>query len=122
MPHWKSLTDTQYLFAFDLGGRERHVQIDRVTGGELVGGGGRKTKKPLCYFKGVDKPLALNATNAKTIASIVGSPDIDKWAGQWITLYPTQCQSPQGETVDCVRIRPKAPSVPGAQPKAEAAS
>lgn len=114
MPHWKSLTDTTYLFAFDLQGKERHVQIDRVVGGELVGPGGRKTKKPCVFFKGVEKPLALNATNAKTIVAIVGDPLTEKWVGQWVTLYPTQCQAPDGTTVECVRIRPKAPNVPTA--------
>lgn len=112
MPHWKSMTETAWLFAFDLQGQERHVQIDRVEAGELVGQGGRKTKKPCCYFKGVAKPLALNATNAKAIAAIVGSPDTDKWAGQWITLYPATCSTPAGEQTDCIRIRPKAPNVP----------
>jgi hypothetical protein len=112
MPHWKSMTDTTFLFAFDLNGAERHVRIERVTGGELVGQGGRKTKKPVIHFAGVPKPLALNATNAKTIQSITGSPDTDKWVGKWITLYPTQCQSPTGETTDCIRVRPTAPTPP----------
>jgi hypothetical protein len=122
MPHWKSMTDTTWLFSFDLGGKDRNVQIERVEAGTLVSGGGRKTKKPCVYFKGVDKPLALNATNAKTIASLVGSPDTDKWIGQWVTLYATQVQAPTGETVEAIRIRPKAPPVPNATPKQEAAS
>lgn len=115
MAHWKSMTDTTWLFAFDLTGQERHVQIERVEAGELIGQGGRKTKKPSCYFKGVPKPLALNATNAKAIAAIVGSPDTDRWTGQWITIYPTQCTTPAGETTDCIRIRPKAPTPPTAK-------
>ena len=111
MPHYKSMFDNQWLFAFDLQGKERHVQIDKVEAGTLIGQGGRKSKKPCVYFKGVEKPLALNATNAKAIAAIAGSPDTDKWVGQWITLYPTQCQSPTGETTDCIRVRPKAPNM-----------
>jgi hypothetical protein len=111
MPHWKSMTDTTWLFAFDLQGKERNVQIERVEAGELVGQGGRKTKKPCVFFRGVSKPLALNATNAKTIAGIAGSPDTDKWIGQWVTLYPATCTTPTGETTDAIRIRPKAPVV-----------
>lgn len=114
MAHYKSMMDTVWLFAFDLDGKERHVQIERVVAGELVGQGGRKTKKPCVHFKGVPKPLALNATNAKAISNIAGSPDTDKWIGLWITLYPTQCQSPTGETTDCVRVRPTAPKREGA--------
>lgn len=120
MPHFKSFTDTTMLYAFDLQGKERHVQIDRVTGGELIGEGGRKTKKPMAYFRGIERPLALNATNCKTIAAITGSPDTDKWIGQWVTLYVSQVQSPKGETVDAIRIRPKAPAPP-AGAKTEAA-
>ena len=30
MPHYKSMFDNQWLFAFDLQGKERHVQIDKV--------------------------------------------------------------------------------------------
>ncbi len=112
MAHWKSMTETEWLYAFDLEGKERVVQIEKVVGGTLIGEGGRKTKKPCVHFKGVPKPLALNATNAKMISSVVGSPDVEKWPGQWVTLFPTQCQSPKGETVDCIRIRPKAPAAP----------
>ena len=112
MPHWKSMTDSEWLFVWDLGGVERHVQVDRVIGATLTGQKGRKTKKPCVYFKGVEKPLALNATNAKTITAIVGSPDTDKWLGQWVTLYPATTQDPDGQTVDCIRIRPKAPTPP----------
>lgn len=122
MPHWKSMTDTTWLYAFDLGGKDRNVQIDRVESGMLVGSGGRKTKKPCVYFKGVEKPLALNATNAKTIVSIAGSPDTDRWIGQWVTLYVTQVNAPDGTLVDAIRIRPKAPAIPGATPKQETAS
>jgi hypothetical protein len=120
MPHYRSMFDSQYLFAFDLQGKDRHVQIERVAAGELVGGGGRKTKKPLVFFKGVEKPLALNSTNAKAIVAISGSPDTDKWVGQWITLYPTQCQSPTGETTDCIRVKPKAPQIPTQSKPSEA--
>jgi hypothetical protein len=96
----------------------RHVQIESVAGGTLVGEKGRKTKKPFVRFKGIEKPLALNATNAKTIAAIVGSNDTERWIGQWLTLYPSTTQDPNGATVDCIRIRPKAPTppVPAATP------
>lgn len=115
MPHWKSMMDRDLLFAFDLGGKDVTVEIDRVTGGELTGNGGRKSKKPLCYFaRSSGKPLALNATNCKTIAALYGN-DTDKWAGKKITLYPTTTTM-GGDTVECIRVRP---SVPGATKQRE---
>lgn len=64
--------------------------------------------------KGKPHKFVLNKTNAQTIAKVLGSPETDDWRGKRITLYPTTCQA-FGETVDCVRVRDKAPP-----PKAEA--
>lgn len=114
MAHWKSMTDTRFIFAFDLAGKDVNVKIERVEAGVLESNGGRKAKKPLVFFKGVPKPLALNSTNAKTIAAICGSNDTDDWIGKWITMYPSQTQF-GNDTVDCIRIRPKAPVINGAK-------
>lgn len=110
MTHWKSLMDRKYLFAFDLGGKERTLTIDRVVGGELEGEKGRKTKKPLCYFKESQsgKPLALNATNSKAIAKLYGN-EIEEWIGKRITIYPTVTEM-NGESVECIRVRPRVPA------------
>lgn len=109
MPHWKSMMENAYLFAFDLKGRDVTLTIERVTAGELTALGGRKSKKPLCFFKEgrEKKPLALNSTNCKTIAALYGN-DCDAWAGKRITLYPTTTQM-AGETVECIRVRPTVP-------------
>jgi hypothetical protein len=121
MAHWKSLMDRDFIFAFDLNGKDVTLTIDRVTGGELTGPGGKKSKKPLCYFRETKsgKPLALNATNCKTIAAMYGN-ETDAWAGKRVTLFPTQTQM-GGETVDCIRVRPKVPAgkAPAAQPAAD---
>lgn len=109
MAHWKSFCDREFLYSFDLQGRDVDVKIAKVTGGEITGTGGKKSKKPKIYFEGKEKPLIANPTNCKTIASIVGDPDVEKWVGQWITLFPTTCQGLSGETVDCIRVRPRAP-------------
>lgn len=110
------MCDRDYLFAFDLKGRDVTVTIDRVTAGELTALGGRKSKKPLCYFRESQsgKPLALNATNCKTIAAMYGN-DTDAWVGKRITLYPTTTQM-AGETVECIRVRNVVPPDKTAQP------
>jgi hypothetical protein len=110
MTHWKSLQDRDFMYAFDLAGKDVTLTIDRVVGGQLVGTGGKKSKKPLCHFKEgrEPKPLALNATNCKTIAAMYGN-DVENWSGKRITIYPTKTQM-GGEEVDCIRVRPKKPA------------
>ena len=108
--HWKAMTDRAFIYAFDLGGKDVHVKISRVEPGELTAAGGRKSKKPLVYFEGKEKPLALNSTNAKTIATLYGNY-VEKWIGNWITLYPSTTEM-AGETMECIRIRPVAPKEP----------
>lgn len=115
--HWKALTDNRYIGAWDLE-KDVTVTIERVEQGELEDGrSGKKTKKPLVYFKGAKRPLVLNATNAKTIVSITGSAKCCDWVGQPITLYASTTQV-GGESKDCVRIRPTAPKRTKAQPVA----
>ena len=81
MPHYKSFYDRDYVFAFDLHGKDVTVVISKVTAGKLVAMGGRETKKPLVFFEGKEKPLALNATNGKTIAALYGT-ETDNWIGR----------------------------------------
>lgn len=110
MPHWKSMMDRDYLFAFDLQGKDCTVTIAKVTGGEIKGTGGKKSKKPLCYFRESkdQRPLGLNATNCKAIAAMYGN-DTAGWIGKRITIYPTTT-SFGSETVDCIRVRPGVPT------------
>jgi hypothetical protein len=105
--HWKSMTERDFIFAFDLNGKDVTVTIKNVVAGELTSAGGRKTKKPVVYFEGKEKGLALNSTNAKTISSLY-SNYVEEWVGQKVTLYPTTTTM-GGETVECIRIRPAIP-------------
>jgi hypothetical protein len=106
VPHWKSMMQKDYLYAFDLKGRDQVVTIERIQAGTLKNGQ-KTTKKPLCFFSGIKRPLALNATNCKTIAAMFGN-DTDDWRGKRITLYPTMTQF-GGADVECIRVRPRAP-------------
>lgn len=104
--HWRSMTDREYLYAYDLDGKDLTVKIVKCVPGELVGVKGRKAKKPILHLDG-QKPLALNATNAKTIAAMFGN-HVEKWAGQTVTLYPTTTTM-DGEVLEAIRIRPGKP-------------
>lgn len=114
MPHYKTMyDDKEFLFAFDLKGKEATVQIEKVFAGTVEGEKGRKSKKPVIKFRGSEKKLAVNKTNGKTIAKLYGT-DTDAWIGQALTLYPTTTEF-GGETVECIRIKPQ---VPRQQPNA----
>jgi uncharacterized protein (DUF697 family) len=120
MPHWKSMMDRDFIFAFDLNGKDVAVTISRVEAGVLVGQNGRKAKKPVVYFEGKEKGLALNATNAKIISALYGNYT-EKWIGKQITLYPTTTTM-GGDTVECIRVRPSAPKQTGATKQEEQTS
>lgn len=103
--------DKEFLYAFDLGGRDVTLTIERVTQGKLTGTNGKSNKKPVVYFKeGREKKgLGLNITNARIIAGLYGGFDIEKWIGKKITLYPTTTTF-GANTVECIRIRNKIPN------------
>lgn len=113
MPDYRAMFDRDYIGAWDLPG-DVVATISAVEAGELTGDKGRKTRKPIIRFEGKAKALAGNKTNCKIIARLYGT-NTDAWIGKRITLYPTQTEM-GGETVDCVRVRPSAPSKTRATP------
>jgi hypothetical protein len=107
--HWKKWMDPkEFLFAFDLDGRDVNVTITHCTPGELTGEQGRKTKKPIAHLQGTPKKLALNATNCTTIEQLTGIDDPREWKNVRVVLFPTKTNF-GGKTVDCIRIRPYPP-------------
>jgi len=109
MPHWRSMMDSEWLRACDLAGATPTVTIARVVGGTVVGEGGKKSKKPVLFFVGKDKPLAIGATIGKTIQGMYG-PKTEDWIGKRVTLYTTTTHSTGGEEVECIRIKNGIPS------------
>lgn len=108
----RKLFDKAYIYAYDLEGRDITVTIERVAGGTLVGTGGKSNKKPVVYFKGTEKGLALNITNARVIASLYGGFESSLWIGKRVTLYPTTTTF-GAQTVECIRIRNIVPKQKG---------
>lgn len=100
----RKLFDKEYLYAYDLEGKDVTVVIESVKGGTLVGTGGKSNKKPVVRFKGKEKALALNITNARVIAGLYGGFDAEMWIGKAVTLYPTTTTF-GAQTVECIRIR-----------------
>lgn len=113
---YRSLYDKDYIGAWDLKDKDVTVTITAVKGGNLVGQGGRKTKKPIVYMKGTEKGFAVNATNGRAIATMYG-PLVENWVGKKITLYKSMTRNPNGDgDVECIRVRPQAPATASATP------
>lgn len=109
----------QYIKASDLQGKRVTVVIEDVRM-EDIGG----EQKPVIHFRGKDRGMVLNRTNANAIADILGSDETDDWGGKAILLYPTRVDF-QGKRVDAIRIdaappsRQPAPAPRPAQPVAD---
>lgn len=89
---------SQYLRASDLQDRPVRVIMDRVAIEEIG-----SEAKPILYFRGKEKGLVLNKTNANNIAARYGD-DTDGWVDGEIELFPTLVDY-QGKSVDAIRIR-----------------
>lgn len=103
--HWKRLINPDYIGAYSLNeGEDLTVKIDYVQVEEIVGTGGKKEHCTVAHLVD-EKPMILNVTNSKTIAKLYG-PYIEDWQGKRITLFASTTRL-AGETVECLRIRPK---------------
>lgn len=100
---------SQYLKASDLGGRDIRVTMGRVER-EKIG----TDNKLVLYFKGKEKGLVLNKTNAGTIGDAYGD-DTEDWYDQPLILFSVKTDY-QGKVVDATRCR-----VPTARDNREAA-
>lgn len=103
--HWKRLINPEFIGAYSLPeGQDLTVVIDFVQLQEITGTGGKKEDCTVAHLQG-EKPMILNITNSKSIAKLYG-PFIEDWAGKRITLFASTTRL-AGETVECLRIRPK---------------
>jgi hypothetical protein len=89
---------SQYLKAADLGGREIRVTMAN-TEREKLG----NDNKLVLYFKGKEKGLVLNKTNAGTISDAYGD-DTEDWFDNPLILFSVKTDF-QGKVVDAIRCR-----------------
>lgn len=102
------LFPSKYLCAADfLEHGERALTIERVYQDDLRTADNETEKKALVQFKGAQKRLVLNKTNALAIAELFG-PETNAWTGKRVTLYPARV-SAFGKMVDAIRVRAAAP-------------
>lgn len=117
MAHWRTMLEGKYLAHYHLETDDGQtpdvvVTIDRCEAGEVIGDGGRKSRKPLLYFVGKTLPLVVNATIGKTIQGMYGA-ETRGWHGKRIAIYSTTTER-AGETLRCIRVRPQIPNDTGA--------
>lgn len=103
----KFSTEGKYLKHAEL--PEDQDCIVTITGyrQEVLENNGQKQKKWVIDFKELDKGLALNATNGKTLCKVLGTDDMDHWVGQKVALYVKDDVEFGGELVSAIRVRPK---------------
>jgi hypothetical protein len=80
------LYGSKYFSAADLHGETPRRKIGKVEIGDLRDKDGSTKRKFLVYFKGEDKPMVLNRTNARTLAAALGK-DPTAWIGVVVELY-----------------------------------
>lgn len=108
--HYKKLRDVNYIGAFELmpeDGKtiELVVKITGVKKEELKNA--EKTQGMVLHLEG-QKPMIVNAVNAKAITKVAGSPYVEDWVGKYITLYVVKIRA-FGENMEALRVRDKAP-------------
>lgn len=110
--HWKKTTNPDFLGAYAVEpGQDLVLTIDFAREEQFTGTGGKKDEGLVVHFKERDfKPMICNATNAKSITKVAGSPYIEDWRNTKISLYSSEV-SAFGETVDALRVRNYAPKV-----------
>lgn len=108
--HYKKLRNPNYIGSYELmtgsSPIELVVTIDKAIK-EQVQNGDKKEEAMVVYLKS-HKPMIVNSTNAKAIASATGSPYVEDWSGKNITLYVAKIRA-FGENVDALRVRKEAP-------------
>lgn len=89
---------SKYLKATDLQNREVKVMMSHVER-EKIG----DDFKPVLYFKGKEKGIVLNKTNAGTIVDAYGD-DSEDWTDQEIILFSVMVDF-QGKVAPAIRCR-----------------
>ena len=99
---WRKAFDFRFLSSEDLDG-DVTVEIEDVVIDEVKTARGTETVMAL-KMKGAKKLFVVNKTNARTIASIAGSPNTGDWIGKKITLTTVQVNA-FGLVVAALRVK-----------------
>lgn len=113
--HWKKAMGSNYIGSWDIDqGKDLTVQIMNVAKQLVKGTDGKEDECIVATLKD-QKPMILNSTNCKTIATLLETPYLEEWKGKSITLYVQQVKA-FGEVVDALRVRAGKPALPELTP------
>lgn len=117
LTHWKKLRNPDYLGAYALPneGAEMILTIAFARKESVAGTDGKKQDCLVVHWKEAEKPMIINATNAKTISRLAKSNFIEKWQGCAVIVYAAKV-SAFGQETDALRIRSYSPQIK-AQPE-----
>src|SRR5262249_49284118 len=101
---------SKYVSASDLNGRNVSVIIARAEMEKLG-----NDHKPVLYFRGKEKGLVLNKTNAYAIKDAYGD-DTDGWEGKELVLFEIMTDF-QGKITPAIRVRTPSAKDRQGQPK-----
>lgn len=116
--HWKKLHDPNFLGSYSLANDEgkfvdRIIKLKSISKQEVKGEDGKEAEKIVAEVHG-DKPLIINATNAKMLTKLFNSAFVEDWVNKPITLTVKKIKA-FGELVDALRIASELPT-PVAKP------
>lgn len=106
--HWKKLHNPDYLGAYSLDDPTLVVEIKKVEKRQIMGADGKKDDAVVAELVG-QKPMILNATNMKTIASLYGNY-IEDWVGKKITLFVANVKA-FGTVTEALRVAGEIPKI-----------
>ena len=116
MTHWRKLIPSDYLGSWDFDkGEVKTLTIKSVRAEKVEQIQGQPKKFIIEFTDG--KPMIANVTNMKTIGKVLGTDDIEKWAGNQVMLGVEKVQAFK-EVTDAIRVvkkqvaRPKKPIKP----------
>jgi hypothetical protein len=104
LTHWKKLTNPNYIGSEILQpNQELKLTIEKVQKEQVKTAEGTQ-ECIVAYFKGGQKGMIINKTNAKIITKILDTPYIEQWAGKSIIIYSAKVRA-FGEMVDALRVK-----------------
>jgi len=104
LTHWKKLTNPNYIGAEILQpNQELELTIEKVQKEQVKTAEGTQ-ECIVAYFKGGQKGMIINKTNAKIITKVVDTPFIEQWVGKSIIIYAAKVRA-FGEMVEALRVK-----------------
>ena len=99
-----SAYQSPWLKASDLQGRAVTVTVERATVEDIRQQSGQKEPRIVIAFKGKEKRLILNKTQALTFADIAKTEEFGSWSGLTVVLQPATTRTGQS-TINIARAK-----------------